>query len=263
MEQDKQFRTTFIGVLSAKGGVGKTTTAVNLSSALQQFGRETIVVDGNYTKPNVGLMLGITKVGATLHNSLKGSHGIEDAIYVHPSGINVIPGSILYDELNEKHSRKLKDIIESLRGKTEAVIIDSGPGVNQELLDIIDTLDKAVIVTTPEVSSITDALKTKRICKERGVEIIGILITHVRKKDYECNTDGLESFMEENIIGEIPYDENIKISQYKKYPVVYADFTTPATIAYKKFAANIIGEKYEPEYDESIFTSILRRIGLK
>lgn len=97
-----------IVVSSGKGGVGKTTTCVNLASALVHKGLDVVLVDGNLTTPNVGLHLGLTKFPITYNDVLKGNANIEDAIYVHPLGFKILPGSLSMKSFSEVNSRKLK-----------------------------------------------------------------------------------------------------------------------------------------------------------
>jgi len=73
-----------IVISSGKGGVGKTTTSVNLSTALSKQGKSVILVDGNLTTPNVGLHLGLTKFPVTLNDVMKGEAALTDSIYLHP-----------------------------------------------------------------------------------------------------------------------------------------------------------------------------------
>ena len=86
-------------IISGKGGVGKTTTAINLGAALNSFGKEVIVVDANLTTPNVGLHLGAPIVPVNLNHVLLGKAKISDAIYEHESGTKIIPSSLSVKEL--------------------------------------------------------------------------------------------------------------------------------------------------------------------
>jgi septum site-determining protein MinD len=256
--------TTYVAILSAKGGVGKTTTAINLTCALSQFGRDVILVDGNYTKPNVGLQLGITNMKKHLHHSLKGKAEINEAIHLHPSGVKVIPGSIVYEEIYAQHNQTFKELMKKLDGYAEVVIIDGPAGFTQELTDIISASDKILLVTTPDLSAITDTLKTKRVCDERKCEVMGVIVTHVMNKEYEATAENIQTMFDSPVVGEIPHDEQIKVAQSKKYPVVFADLTTPATIAYKRLAAALIGETYEPDIaKENLFDYILQKLGFR
>src|SRR3989344_4661915 len=102
--------TKYLVIASGKGGVGKTTLAINIGKALVDFGRDVIVVDGNVSKPNIGLHLGSTKLPSTLHDVLKREKNIREAIYMHPSGIKVIPGSIAFKELEELQMENLSEV---------------------------------------------------------------------------------------------------------------------------------------------------------
>ena len=256
-------KTTFISVLSSKGGVGKTTTCINLAAALHTFGRDVVVVDGNYTKPNVGLQLGITDVKKTLHDSLKGKEDVLGVVYSHPSGVRIVPGSIIYEEIMGDHHRKFSEILDPLRGKTETVFIDSGPGVSAETKEILAVSDATILVTTPDLSSVTDTLRTKRLCKEFGVEVLGVVLTHASKQPHSLRVSEVELIFDSPVIGVIPEDENIKFASASKYPVVYVNPRATSSIAYKKLAANMVGEEYSPEEEteQSTFQYIMKRLG--
>ena len=74
-----------IAVVSGKGGVGKTTSAINLAAALNFFGKDVVILDANLTTPNVGLHLGAPIVPVNLNHVLSGKASIVDAIYEHES----------------------------------------------------------------------------------------------------------------------------------------------------------------------------------
>ncbi|RMG76099.1 MAG: septum site-determining protein MinD, partial [Bacteroidetes bacterium] len=88
-----------ITITSGKGGVGKTTTAINLATAINSFGKEVVVVDANLTTPNVGLHLGAPIVPISLNHVLLGKAKVQDAIYEHESGTKIIPSSLSVNEL--------------------------------------------------------------------------------------------------------------------------------------------------------------------
>jgi septum site-determining protein MinD len=83
-----------IAVISGKGGVGKTTTAINLGTALNKFGKDVIIVDANLTTPNVGLHLGAPIVPVNLNHVLLGKAKVADAVYEHESGTKIVPSSL-------------------------------------------------------------------------------------------------------------------------------------------------------------------------
>src|SRR3989338_3248141 len=107
--------TKIITITSGKGGVGKTTTAINLGAALNAFGKEVIIVDANLTTPNVGLHLGAPLVPVSLNHVLLGKADITDAIYEHASGTKIIPSSLSVKELKRIDHGKLKEIAKKVK----------------------------------------------------------------------------------------------------------------------------------------------------
>jgi septum site-determining protein MinD len=99
-----------ITITSGKGGVGKTTTSINLGAAINAFGREVIVVDANLTTPNVGLHLGAPIVPISLNHVLSGKAKLTEAMYEHESGTKIIPSSLSVSELRRLDPDKLKDV---------------------------------------------------------------------------------------------------------------------------------------------------------
>ena len=86
--------TKIIVITSGKGGVGKTTTAINLGAAMNYFGKDVLVIDGNLTTPNVGIHLGSPEVPINLNHILSGKADVFEGVYEHESGLKIIPSSL-------------------------------------------------------------------------------------------------------------------------------------------------------------------------
>ena len=99
-----------ITITSGKGGVGKTTTAINIAAALNAQGKEVVVLDANLTTPNIGLHLGAPIVPVSLNHVLLGKAKLSDAIYEHESGTKIIPSSLSVKELKRLNHGKLKEV---------------------------------------------------------------------------------------------------------------------------------------------------------
>lgn len=257
--------TKYVVIASGKGGVGKTTTALNLAVALSNFGREVIVLDANISTPNIGLHLGAPKIPITLHDVLKGKSHIRDAAYLHPSGLKVIPSSISSSDSNDDLLENLKHVLPDLDGTAEIVLIDAAAGLGKEALHAIRYSEEAIIITNPDIPSVTDALKTIRKCEAEGTNIVGVVVTKVRNDNVELSIKNIETILEKPVIGIIPHDDNVRKSLHLKNPVSYTHPTTHASIAYKKLAANLIGEKYIESVieREGLFDYVLKRLGLR
>ena len=157
--------TRLIILTSGKGGVGKTTLTSNLAAALAGFGEDVIAMDANLTTPNLGLQLGMHLAPNTLHDVLKGNSSLKDAIYPHPYGFKVIPASLGLNDLKGVDVGRLPEISLNLLGKADYIIMDSAAGLGREAISALSASDEVIIVTNPNISAVTDALKMLKVAQ--------------------------------------------------------------------------------------------------
>jgi len=199
-----------IVVTSGKGGVGKTTTAINLGASLNMLNKEVIIVDTNLNTPNVGLHLGAPIVPVTLNHVLKGKASVEDAIYEHSSGTKIMPSSLSIKELTKFNTKKIPEIAKKLATLCDYVIIDSAAGFGEEVIATLEAADEIIIVTNPEMPSVTDALKAVKVARKMNKEIKGIIVTRYANAKYEMPLSSIKSMLEAQIIGVVPEDKAVK-----------------------------------------------------
>ena len=243
--------TRIIAIISGKGGVGKTTTAINLGAALNKLNQEVIIVDANLNTPNVGVHLGAPIVPITLNHVLRGKAEIEDAIYEHSSGTKIIPSSLSVKELTKFNSKRLPDIAKSLKGMADFVIFDSAAGFAEEAIATIDAGEEIIIVTNPEMPSVTDSLKAVKVARERGREVKGVIVTRHKNAKYEMPLSSIKSMLETPIIGVIPEDSAVPQALTKRDAVVHTHPRSKVSRKYKEIAAKILGPKYEKEFERN------------
>ena len=207
-------------IISGKGGVGKTTTAINLGTSFNHLGEEVIIVDGNLTTPNVGIHLGAPVVPITINHVLKNKAKLEDAIYEHESGTKVMPASLSLREIEKINYKKLPEVINKLKKITNYVLIDSAAGLGEEARSTIDAADEIIIVTNPEMSAVTDALKTIKLSEEKNKIITGVIITRYQGTRPEMSIANIKDMLEIPILGIIPEDLAVKESQVIKNAVI-------------------------------------------
>ena len=243
-----------ITITSGKGGVGKTTTSINLAMALNWFGKETIIVDANLTTPNVGLHLGAPIVPVSLNHVMSGKAKIPDAIYEHESGTKIIPSSLSISELRKLNHNKLTEIGKKLRKMADFVIYDSAAGLGDEAIAAIVAADEIIIVTNPEIPAVTDALKTSKLVEQLGKQVKGVIVTRKSNSKTEMPISNIKDMLELPIIGVVPEDQKIKSALVMKDAVIHTHPYSKSAIAYKRIAAKIAGVQYrEPSLWNKMF----------
>jgi len=247
-----------VGILSGKGGVGKTSTAVNMGAALTYFGRDAVVVDGNLSTPNLGLHLGVPVVPITLHDVLKGKNSLLDSVYLHHTGLKIVPAGLSLKDLQNVSPEKLKRVLPMLDGLTDVVVVDGSAGLGRETLGVMQAVDELIIVTNPELPAITDALKTIRLCEELGKKVRGVIVTK-SGENHDIPTENIEKLLERPVLGEIPYDKAVRESLIRREPVVFSHPKSKSAVAYKRVVSSLVGIEYNEKVDKGFFSKLFGR----
>ncbi len=234
-----------IVINSGKGGVGKTTTAINLGVSLNKLDKEVIIIDANLNTPNVGLQLGAPIVPVTLNHVLKGKADIEDAIYEHSSGTKIVPSSLSIKELGKFNLKKLPEITKKLSSMCDYVIVDSAAGFGEEVIAVLGLADEIIIVTNPEMPAVTDALKAVKVAREMGREINGVIVTRHTNAKYELPLSSIKSMLESQIIGVIPEDKAVKEALNLRDAVCHTHPKSKVSKKYYEIARKVSGEHVE------------------
>ncbi|MCW8965697.1 MAG: cell division ATPase MinD [Candidatus Pacearchaeota archaeon] len=253
-----------IVITSGKGGVGKTTSAVNLGAAINYFGEDVAVIDANLSTPNVGIHLGSPEVPITLNQVLSKKAELFEAIYEHESGLKIIPSSLSIRELKRTKPEKIKHLKKEFQNLADYIIVDSAAGLGNEALSVIEMADELIIITNPEMPAITDALKTIKLAEELGKPIMGTIVTRVRKNKSEMSPETVKEMLEIPILGMVPEDIEIQNALNKKDAIVHTYPKSKSSRAYKEIAAKLTGNEYDSKKDrESLMRRMYKKFGLK
>lgn len=148
-----------IAVLSGKGGVGKSNLSLNLACALAEHGRRVILLDADLGLANIDMLCGITSK-YNLANLIDGSRGLDEVLVQYSHNIWILPGGSGIRELadlDEAHLDELINGLGNLEDRADILLIDTGAGIHRSVLSFAIAADTAILITTPEPTSIRDA----------------------------------------------------------------------------------------------------------
>ncbi|WP_240905773.1 P-loop NTPase [Thiorhodococcus mannitoliphagus] len=145
-------------ITSGKGGVGKTTLAINLGIAIARAGRKVLLLDGDLGLANLNVLLGIIP-RFTLHDVVRGQRSLAQIIMPTGYGLDLVAGASGIAELADLGEIERQNVIKSLQGLSgyDVLIIDTGAGIGDSVLRFALAADEVIVVTTPHPTSLTDA----------------------------------------------------------------------------------------------------------
>lgn len=220
-----------ITVTSGKGGVGKTNVVVNLAVQLRKAGKRVVIIDADFGLANIEVMFGIVPK-STLSDVMNGKKTITEILTEGPLGVKFISGGSGVQDLIRLKDNQLSYFIKNLNlldKITDFIIIDTGAGLTDAVLNFSKAADQILLVTTPEPTSITDAyalVKTLRSQHHSELPQIKLLVNRVEneaegKEIYAKLRQVSRRFLDIEIdhLGSIPYDKDLVRSVKMQQPV--------------------------------------------
>ena len=237
--------TRTITIASGKGGVGKTILAANLGVALAQFGKDVTILDADIAMANLELIMGMEGMPVTLQNVLAREAEITEAIYKGPAGVKIIPAGISLEGLRKVNPDLLEDVLSTILEKTDILILDAPAGLEKSAIIALAAAEELMLVVNPEISSITDGLKTKMVAERLGTKLLGIVINRATSMGFDMAKKEIEAILEGKVVSVIPEDPEVRKSAAFGQPLLLRSPDSPAAKAIKQLAAKMIGTKYE------------------
>lgn len=235
-----------IGVVSGKGGVGKTTVVANLGVALTKFEKKVTLVDCNVTTSHLGFYFGLYYYPKTLNNVLKGEISILDSTYLHQTGVNIVPASLALEDLMDVDIGKLKPSLSKISETSDMVLLDSAPGLGREAMGVLNSCEEVLFVTIPTFPAVTDISRCNKIIDKLGIKPLGVVLNMVRNTVFELTEGDVEELTNLPVLAKIPFDKNIGRSLELGLTNIEFKPLSKSSVAFTKLAAGLVGESYSP-----------------
>lgn len=234
-----------IVITSGKGGVGKTTSSANIGTALALQGKKVCLVDTDIGLRNLDVVMGlenriiydivdVATGRCKLHQALVKDKRFEDKLYLLPASQSSDKTAI--------NPEQMKKVVNDLKNEFDYVIIDCPAGIEQGFQNAIAGADRAIVVTTPEVSSVRDADRIIGLLEKEPIEPPRLVINRIRtnmvKRGEMLDVDEVTNILAIELIGIVADDEEvIKASNVGEPIVMNPD--SKASIAYRNIARRI------------------------
>ena len=265
-EIDEKKRTArVITVTSGKGGVGKTSFSVNLAIQLHRLGKRVVVLDADFGLANIEIMLGI-----------RPKYNLADVMTYGPEGIGFLSGGSGINEmanLNREQVFWLIQKMEELDKQADVIIVDTGAGIGDSVLEFVAASEEVLLVATPEPTSITDAYALLKALNRNSsympektvVKMIANQVRGKKEADELFQKLGVvvNKFLDIDIdyLGAIPYDVNMQRAVMHQKPLSVADPDALASQSVEKIALSLLDmEKEKPRAVgiKQLFSNVIR-----
>jgi septum site-determining protein MinD len=244
-----------ITVTSGKGGVGKSTLSANLAVGLAQAGKRVVAVDFDIGLRNLDMILGLeNRIVYDVVDVMEGRCNLSQALINDKKAKNLyfLPASQTSDK-NILDREKVAKLLEQLKKEFDIIILDSPAGIESGFEHSIFMADRAIVVSTPDVSAVRDAdrvigiIDAKSEKAKAGEEVQKHVVINRIKQDMVdkgqmLSVEDVLSILALPLIGIVPDDQNIITSTNEGEPIYYNE-KSPASQAYKNIAKRVLGEK--------------------
>ncbi len=264
-----------ITLTSGKGGVGKTSLSVNLAIWLRRLGKRVVILDADFGLANIEIMLGI-RPQYNLADLMFRGKSINDIITYGPEGIGFISGGSGINEMANLTREQIFHLIqklEELDRQTDVIIVDTGAGIGDSVLEFVAASAEVLLVVTPEPTSITDAYALLKTLNRNSSYKPEKTMLRMVANQVRGNKDADELFEKLGVVvnkflnididylGAVPYDLNMQRAVMRQEPLSMASPTASAARSIEKIASLLTDkeeEKISPFGIMQLFSRVIK-----
>ncbi|MDO7786253.1 septum site-determining protein MinD [Desulforamulus aquiferis] len=260
-----------IVITSGKGGVGKTTTTANIGTGLAATGKKVCLVDTDIGLRNLDVVLGLeNRIVYDIVDVTSGVCRIRQALIKDKrfEGLHLLPAAQTKDK-TAVNPEQMMVLCEELKKEFDFVIIDCPAGIEQGFKNAIAGADRAIVVTTPEVSAVRDADRIIGLLEAAELRDPKLIINRLRPKMVKhgdmMSIDDMIEILAIDLLGVVPEDDQVVVTTNKGETVV-RDEKSQSGQAYRNITRRILGESVplmNLEEPGGFINTLRRMIGLK
>ncbi|HUJ61595.1 MAG TPA: septum site-determining protein MinD [Kofleriaceae bacterium] len=255
-----------IVITSGKGGVGKTTTTANLGAALAQLGHTVVLVDADIGLRNLDVVMGLeNRIVYHVVDAIRGRCALQKALIKDRRLENLwlLPASQT-DDKDAVTPDDMRSLVFELKAQYDYVLIDCPAGIEQGFKNAIAGADEALVVATPEVSSIRDADRVVGLLAAADVParlIVNRISPQLVKRGDMLSKDDVIEILALELVGAVPLDDQVIATTNKGVPAVL-EGKSPAARELVRIAKVLAGHEVADRAQVGFFTRIGRALGL-
>ncbi len=253
-----------IVITSGKGGVGKTTTTANLGSALALQGKKVVLVDTDIGLRNLDVVMGLeNRIVYDIVDVVEQKCKLRQALIKDKrfQELFLLPAAQTRDK-SAVNEEQMKELVSKLKEDFDYILIDCPAGIEQGFKNAITGADRAIVVTTAEISAIRDADRIIGLLEAAEIKNPELIVNRLRpnmiKKGEMMDVDDIVDLLSIDLIGVVPDDEYI-ITQTNKGEPVISNKKAPSGKSYLDIARRILGENIDiqiPGKEKGFFSKI-------
>ena len=238
-----------VAVTGGKGGVGKTTLAVNTAIALAEAGQRVAILDADFGLANVDVMLDL-RPGATIEDVLDGRAELRDIVRLGPAGVRVIPGASgtrRLTKLSELEHSSLVSAFDAIADQLDILLVDTAAGIGDQVVNFANASREVLVVLCNDPSSFADAYALIKVLwrdfgRQRFRVVANMVASEQEGQELVDKLDAVcQQFLPVSLLyaGTVPMDEALREAVRQQQPVLLQSPGSASAVAIRKLAETV------------------------